>query len=79
MDKVLSGVQNLGVFSLYESGWCFVNQGGLTRMMSTPSGRVALKTSGDMDLLSMDTVEAQFYVASDGRSCGYVARRRVRR
>ena len=48
-------------------------------MMSTPSGRVALKTSGDMDLTSMGRVEAKLCVASDGRSCGYFARRRVRR
>ncbi len=48
-------------------------------MMSTPSGSATLKTIGDMDMVSMGKVEAQFRAASDGRSCGYVARRRARR
>ncbi len=43
-------------------------------MMSTPSGRVTLKTSVEMDLTSMGRVEAQLCVASYGKSYGYVAR-----
>ena len=57
------------VFLIYENECCLVILGGLSRMISTPSGRLALRTSGDIDLVSKGKVEAQFCVASDGRSC----------
>jgi len=68
-----------GMFSLSGSGWCLVLLGGLAKVMLTSSWRVASNTSRDMDMMSMDKVEAQFGVAPTGKRCGYVARRRVRR
>ena len=46
--------------------------------MSTPSGRIALNTSGVRDMVSKGKVEAQFGSAFSGRRCEYVARRLLR-
>ena len=58
ISKTLSGVRYLGGVPMYGSAGRLVIFGGLARMMSAPSVRVALKTSGDIDLMSMGKVEA---------------------
>ena len=55
-------------------GRCCAIIGELASTMCTPSGKPLVKTSGEIDRVSMGKREAMFYVALGWRRCGYVAR-----